>query len=237
MKTLLDVNWENLLVATYRVDAAILEPHLPAGTELDTYHGEHFVSIVAFEFKKTKIAGIPIPFYRSFAEINLRFYVRRKVDGEWRRGVVFVKEIVPCRIPALIARYVFHENFHVHPLRCEQANKEIRYTWLHNGEKQEMSVDWGSEFYDPEQGSLNEHVIEHYWAYKRLGPKVSGEFQVSHRSWKIRECDTARIQVDIAHVYGLEWAAAMDADPVSLFLADGSRVSVTRPQKFNHSQE
>ena len=115
-KPFLDVCWENLLVATYQVNPEILQPHLPAGTELDTFDGKHYASLVAFEFKRNRIGGVPMPFYRNFAEINLRFYVRRQVRGEWRRGVVFVKEIVPCHIPAWIARYVFRENFHVRPL-------------------------------------------------------------------------------------------------------------------------
>ena len=106
MKNFLDVHWNHLLLVNYQIDPAVLKIYLPAGTVLDDYHGKHYVSVVAFEFEKTRICGIPMPFYRSFPEINLRFYVRRKVHGQWRRGVVFIKEIVPCRLPAFIARGV-----------------------------------------------------------------------------------------------------------------------------------
>ena len=229
MKPFLDVNWDNLLVASYRVDPAILEKHRPPGTELDIYEGNHYVSIVAFEFKKTKICGIPMPLYLNFAEINLRFHVQRKVDGEWRRGVVFVKEIVPCRIPAIIARYVFGGNFHVHPLKCKnpqnQTRTQISYIWDHQGQSQEMITEIGPELNVPEPGSLNEHIIDHYWAYRDFsrGEKhISGEFHVTHRPWKVQPCPDADIQIDIARVYGREWAEAMELTPDNVFYADGS---------------
>ncbi|MGB0992485.1 MAG: YqjF family protein [Akkermansiaceae bacterium] len=234
MKNFLNVLWENLLVVNYRMAAgsvAMLEEHLPPGTELDDFHGEHYVSVVAFEFKKTRILGIPSPFYRNFAEINLRFYVRRKVGNEWRRGVVFIKEIAPNRLPALIANVIFKENFHVHPLKCVHDGDSIAYRWKHNGEEQEISTACGDCFELPEKGSLTEHVIDHFWAYKKFTPTSSGEFQVSHSDWQVQDCPEAKVEIDLTTVYGEEWTAAM-GEPVSVFLADGSQVGVTKPKKF-----
>jgi len=210
----------------------LLEDELPAGTELDDYHGEHYVSVVAFQFQKTRILGIPMPCYRDFAEINLRFYVRRKVDGEWRRGVVFIKEIVPCKLPALIANKIFKENFHVRPLTCETKGKKLTYQWAENGEAQNMEIDRLTQLETPEPGSLTEHIIDHYWAYKKFDATTTGEFQVTHRPWKIHPCPTASINLNIAKIYGKKWAGALTQ--ISTFYADGSQVGVTKPQKIEN---
>jgi len=229
MKNFLDVFWTDLLVVTYEVEASALEKYLPVGTELDSYEGRHYVSVVAFEFSKTRICGIPMPFYRSFPEVNLRFYVRRKEAGEWRRGVVFIKEIVPCKIPALLARKIFRENFHVHSLRCKLTDDRITYCWDHRGEEQEITTPLEREFELPESGSLHEHLIERYWAYKGLSNGKTAEFQVSHRAWEIQNCPRATIKLDIPRIYGTELGDAIHTEPVSVFYAKGSRVWVSKP--------
>src|SRR5262245_5110976 len=98
----LTAEWRNLVMLNYEVDPAILNSRVPAGTEIDFWNGKTFLSIVGFRFLRTKVFGLPIPFHRGFDEVNLRFYVRRNCDGEWRRGVVFIKEIAPLRMVALI---------------------------------------------------------------------------------------------------------------------------------------
>ena len=102
-KEFLSAEWKNLIMANYLVDPAILKKFVPQGTKLDNWNGKTFVSMVGFMFLNTKVLGIPIPFHRDFEEVNLRFYVRYKDDGEWKRGVVFIKEIVPKSAIAFVA--------------------------------------------------------------------------------------------------------------------------------------
>jgi len=234
MKPFLETDWKNLLVASYKVTqegCATLQKYLPAGTELDDFNGEHYVSIVAFQFQKTKILGVKAPFYRDFPEINLRFYVKRKVEGEWRRGVVFVRELVPCRFPALIANKVFRENFFVRQVRC-QCDEKLRYQWPEGDTEQLMETEIPEQLHEPEKGTLIEHIIDHYWAYKKLDETTTGEFQVTRRPWLVHECPNARINVDIAQVYGPEWAKALEQTPRCIFYVDGSTVGVNRPTKL-----
>src|SRR5262245_9092002 len=91
----LTAEWRHLSMLNYEIEPAVLKPHVPAGTELDRWNCKTFVSVVGFLFLKTRVLGIPIPFHRNFEEVNLRFYVRYKAADGWRRGVVFIKEIVP----------------------------------------------------------------------------------------------------------------------------------------------
>ena len=62
----------------YEVDAGLLLPFVPAGTELDHWREKVFVSLVGFQFLKTKLLGFAsIPVHSNFEEVNLRFYVLR----------------------------------------------------------------------------------------------------------------------------------------------------------------
>jgi hypothetical protein len=120
-------------MVNYEVDEKFLEQYIPSACEIDLFHGRAIVSVVAFEFSKSSLFGIPMPFYGNFPEINLRLYVKRKVRGEWRRGVVFIKELIPHRFPAWIARTVFKENFHVMPVNVDQCD-EAHPLYLGRGE-------------------------------------------------------------------------------------------------------
>src|SRR5262245_38215678 len=109
MKRFLTAEWRDLIMANYEVDPSLLASRVPAGTKLDLHEGKCFVSIVGFMFLDTRVLGFLVPFHVNFEEVNLRFYVRREVGEETRRGVVFVKEIVPRFAIAAVARTLYGE--------------------------------------------------------------------------------------------------------------------------------
>src|ERR1700761_9171017 len=98
----LTAEWRKLAMANYPVEPDALRPLLPAHTELDTWEGESYVSLVGFQFREVRIKGFSIPFHTHFPEVNLRFYVRYEENNEWKRGVVFIREIVPLPAVAFI---------------------------------------------------------------------------------------------------------------------------------------
>ena len=104
LKPFLTANWRYLAMLNFAVDPKILEPLVPSETELDFHEGQTFLSVVGFLFLDTRVIGMPIPLHRDFEEVNLRFYVRRKSADQWRRGVVFVRELVPRAAIAIVAR-------------------------------------------------------------------------------------------------------------------------------------
>ncbi len=113
----LTAEWRHLVMLNFEIDPRILDKRIPTGVELDLWNGQAYVSIVGFRFLNTKLLGIPIPFHRNFTEVNLRFYVRRQTGNEWRRGVVFIKEIVPLPTVTLVARQIYNENYITLPMR------------------------------------------------------------------------------------------------------------------------
>ena len=74
----LTAEWRYLVMLNYQIEPDLLRPFLPQGTELDSWQGQTFVSIVGFNFLNTRLLGLPIPGHINFEELNLRFYVRRK---------------------------------------------------------------------------------------------------------------------------------------------------------------
>jgi hypothetical protein len=112
----LTAEWRWLAMLNYEIDPRFLAPFVPAGTELDFWNGKTYLSLVGFLFRDCRVRGFSIPFHRHFEEVNLRFYVRHKADDGWRRGVVFIKELVPRRAIAFIARTLYNENYFALPM-------------------------------------------------------------------------------------------------------------------------
>ncbi len=115
----LTAEWNNLLMLNYAVDPGLLEPLLPVGTELDLFEGRTFVSLVGFQFNRTRVHGIAIPFHRNFEEVNLRFYVK----GSDRRGVVFIREFVPKLAVAAIARFLLARTIRACPCLTPSSSR------------------------------------------------------------------------------------------------------------------
>jgi uncharacterized protein YqjF (DUF2071 family) len=202
----------------YEIDPAVLRPRVPPGTELDSWGGVCYVSMVGFLFLDTRVLGLPIPGHRNFEEVNLRFYVRRRADGEWRRGVVFVKEIVPSRAIAAVARGLYDENYQAMPMSHLLDGNRVGYRW---GQSNHLSVETAGELGLAAAGSLEEFITEHYWGYSRRL-----EYQVEHPPWRLWQTSHAELSCDAAKLYGPEFADALSCAPRSAFVAEGSRVVV-----------
>src|SRR6476646_7969159 len=157
----LTAEWENLLMLNYAVDPSLLEPFVPAGTELDAFEGKTYLSLVGFEFNRTRVLGFAVPFHQNFEEVNLRFYVRR---GS-KRGVVFIRELVPKYAVAALARLLFKENYSCVPMSHRVEAGKVEYMWKLGSDRCEMKIETDGEIFVPPEGSLSQFITEHYWGY------------------------------------------------------------------------
>jgi len=224
----LTAEWRDLVMLNYEVSPEILAAHLPAGTELDRWQGRTFVSVVGFRFLRTKVLGIAVPFHRDFEELNLRFYVRRKGEEGWRRGVVFVREVVPRRAVAWLARLFYNENYVAHPMEHEISPGRVAYRWRSAGRWYTLSLDPTGKSAVPPQGSEEAFITEHYWGYARQRDGGTVEYRVEHPRWPVRRAVTSMLECDVAGFYGPAFAPALGRAPSSAFLAEGSAVTVHR---------
>lgn len=224
-------------MANYEIDPAVLAPFVPYGTELDTWEERHYVSLVGFMFLDTRLKGVPIPFHKNFEEVNLRFYVRYQ-DPElgWKRGTVFIKEIVPKAAITLVANTFYGESYVTMPThhRWEDAEQEflVEYGWKYNNEWQHLRVQAQTEPQPLRKGSEAEFITEHYWGYVRRGDRRTTEYQVEHPSWRIHPVTDFDVHCDAAALYGPGFGEAMQARPLSVFMAEGSKVIVREGKKI-----
>lgn len=229
----LTATWRHLVMLNYEADSPALQKYLPAGTELDPWNGKYLISIVGLLFLNTRVLGVPVPFYRNYEQVNLRFYVRRRSNSDWKRGTVFVKQIVPKRAIALVAQQVYREKFVAMPMthaletRHTQAQpRRVSYQWLHRRDWNRMSVQVSGEPALPSPGSPEEFVAEHYWGYNRLPNGATLEYQVERSQWRLWQAEQAELVCDVAGIYGPEFVESLKGPPVSAFLSEGSDVAV-----------
>ena len=228
-KAFLTAEWRDLVMANYVVDPSILSAYLPAKTELDFYNGRCYVSLVGFMFRNVRVMGLSIPLHTDFPEINLRFYVRYNNDNEWRRGVVFIKEIVPKRAITLIANTFFGERYVTMPAmhKRKQESGELTVSCVWKSRTWNELVVTADENKQPlRENSEEEFITQHSWGYTPLSRKRTGEYHVSHPAWNIHPVTRHRVQCDFGGLYGKEFGFLEKENPVSVFLAEGSPVTV-----------
>ena len=187
---------------------------------------------MAFSFLNTQVKGLAIPCHRDFEEINLRFYVSSRGPEGWRRGVVFVREVVPKRLIAWVARWLYNEKYVACPTRSSLAAPSdsqpgtVEYGWKHRGKWLTISSQYSGRPDYPAEGSLEEFISEHYWGYSAQKNGGSMEYRVEHPQWQVWSVAKTVLSGNFVRFYGPEFAPALESAPSSVFVADGSSVIV-----------
>ena len=223
-------------MANYEIDPKILKPYTPCHTELDSFNGICYVSLVGFLFRNTRLRGVSVPFHRTFEEVNLRFYVRYKQDQQWKRGVVFMKEIVPKRMITLVANKVYNEKYATH---------RMKHTWTDLGNELYVDYKWrvrdtwnylcATVDRDPapiRENSEEEFITEHYWGYTYVNETCTGIYEVRHPRWRVHSVKSYDIQCSTEELYGEKFVGVLSQQPKSVFLAEGSPIKVMNGSKI-----
>ena len=213
-------------MANYAVKREILETRVPHSTELDLHDGKCFVSQVAFMFRDTRVFRCPVPFHIDFEEINLRFYVKRETNGELRRGVVFIKELVPRSAIAFVARTLYGEPYEAVPMHHDQSHNRHAYSFRRGRRAHSIEVETAQNLGVPAENSHGSFIIEHYWGYTRRSENKTDEYRVEHPKWELYSVNEYGINVDFADTYGPDFASLNDQRPYSVVFAKGSEIAV-----------
>jgi uncharacterized protein YqjF (DUF2071 family) len=233
MRTLLTANWTNLLIATFEADEHLLKKYLPCKTELNDWNGKLYMSVVGFLFTRPLFAGIASPFYRSFEEINLRFYVRHKTNAGWHKGVVFIKEISPALIIGLMAKFLYGENFITLPLKhtieTTETSTKTSYYCKPNNEWNFLRLTSSLSPLEPSADSLQSFIRDHFYPYTRCGNQRTKEFSIEHPHWNIFPGSSFEMQLDTGKIYGHQFNDYFKQAPATAFLMDGSRTKCSFP--------
>jgi uncharacterized protein YqjF (DUF2071 family) len=244
-RVFLSAEWRDLVMLNYEVEPRLLRDYVPRGTELDSFGGKTYISLVGFRFLRTKLFGwLPLPFHANFDEVNLRFYVRRREDDEERPGVVFIREIAPKRAVAIVARLAYGENYVRYPMRhrviSNGAGISAEYEWRLPSHWARLHAEAAGDPVLPADGSIEQFVSEHYWGYSVLpgspfrrpgSPSMQRdggtvEYHVTHAQWRVWQGGSGGVEGDATEIYGSALADVLRRPSDSAFIADGSAVVV-----------
>jgi uncharacterized protein YqjF (DUF2071 family) len=226
----LKAEWRKLAFANYEVDPSILAEYVPPGTELDLWEGKCFVSLIGFIFLNTKIFGIKVPFHSTVEEVNLRFYVKRFENNMWKRGAVFIKEIVSKPALTFVANTIYKEHYETMPMKYEwkenSLHRSVAYYWKKNKIWQSFKITAALNTSEIKENSETEFITEHYWGYAKVNESVTNEYQVTHPRWKQYTVETSEIKVDFELVYGKDFKFLNNLKPTSIMLIEGSKITI-----------
>ena len=227
----LTAQWKNLILLNYEIDPETLLPYVPPGTELDFFEGKTYVSLVGFLFQDTRVKGFKVPFHVNFEEVNLRFYVKHTKGNKIRRGVCFIKEIVPRKAIAFIANTIYKENYVCLKMQHLINEKQVLYKWYFDKQWHYISATLESAFSLPKKDSLEEFITEHYWGYSSNG-KGTIEYQVEHPTWEVANLNSFDVKVGYELLYGSKLGSVLSKGPANVIFAKGSEVIVYEGKKY-----
>ncbi|MFV8341186.1 YqjF family protein [Flavobacterium sp. XS2P39] len=232
----LKAEWNNLAMLNYEVNPQILEKYVPKGTEIDYHNGKCYISFIGFLFENVRILGMKIPFHSDFEEVNLRFYVKRLENGAWKRGTVFISELVPKYAISFVANTFYNEHYQTLPMKhtykVNENSLEFLYQWKMNGNWNTIHVATNKNLIPIESGSEAEFITEHYFGYNKINENETFEYHVTHPRWQQLEVINNSSLIDFESVYGKEFAFIKDLKPASVFLAIGSPITIEDKRKI-----
>jgi uncharacterized protein len=228
--TFLKASWDNLAIFNYIIEPEILQKYVPVGTEIDLWDNNCYISVIGFMFNNTKVLGVKIPFHTNFEEVNLRFYVKRFENGKWKRGVVFIKEIVPKTAITLVANTLYNEHYQTNKMRHSEVetdvSKTFQYEWLVSKNWQTLSVTTEKKPLEILENSEAEFITEHYFGYTKFNATTTFEYEVTHPRWQQLQVVDYKLNVNFEENYGKDFAELQNKKPKSVFLAIGSKITV-----------
>lgn len=232
----LNAEWRKLAIANYVIDPEVLKNYVPAGTEIDLWKDKCYVSLIGFMFLNTKLLGVKIPFHTNFEEVNLRFYVKRLENNTWKRGVVFIKEIVPKPALTFIANTIYKEHYETLPMKHiweeNNLNRTVSYLWKKNKIWHSFTVQATLNSSEIKSYSETEFITEHYWGYAKVTDSKTNEYEVTHPKWKQYLVTHSEINVDFGAVYGTDFEFINRLKPNSVMLIEGSEITVENKTKI-----
>jgi hypothetical protein len=233
----LKAQWKNLALINYEIDATRLEKYVPNGTEIDFWNDRCYISLVSFMFEDVKILGLKIPFHINFEEVNLRFYVKRFENGEWKRGVVFIKEIVPKPALTIVANTIYKEHYQTlqmnHSISENKQEKiDFVYQWKNENKWNTILIETQKEPIEIEANSEAEFITEHYFGYTKVNKEKTFEYEVKHPRWQQYRVTNHNLDVDFKKTYSKEFEFLNNQKPISVMLAVGSEISVENKKRI-----
>lgn len=195
-KWLMTQTWENLLFCHWPVEYDVIRQHVPAELELDTYEGRCWIGIIPFQVNKMRLRKMPpVPYLRTYLELNVRTYVSYKgVPGVYFFTLDADKSLAVLggKVGALL------------PYREAKIKMTKKRGFVHF-ESDACGPDWMkgklklhyqpvSRAYSPSADSLEYWLFERY-CFFTIGKKNIYRGDIHHTRWKIEQANVLMEEV------------------------------------------
>jgi uncharacterized protein YqjF (DUF2071 family) len=222
--------WSQLVLLTFEVPDALVRAHLPRGAEPDYWRGATHATLVALQLRDVRVRGWRIPGFTAYPQVNFRVYTRHGADA----AVAFVRELVPNRVIAAVARLRYGEPFRVARIEASVADRadgvSLEYRFGPARPCYRVAVTASHAAAVPRDSSIEHHLLERTIGCHEDRVGRLRVFPVAHAPWAVRTVSRVAYDVDFAALFGPEWALLSGRTPVSTIVAVGSAVAVGRPE-------
>jgi uncharacterized protein YqjF (DUF2071 family) len=196
----LQQSWRDLLFAHWPVDAGRIRSHLPAGLALDLFHGQAWLSVAAFELADLRWRLLPpIPTATTFAELNLRTYVRMDaVPG------VFFFSLDAASTLAVAAARLIGLTYRRASMSIERVADGVVYRSRRSAEPDIRFEAWyapSGPVFEAPPGSLDEWLVERYCLYTRRAGWW--RLEIDHHPWRLQPAEVSLSTNTLADPLGL----------------------------------
>ena len=215
--------WTDAVFLHWRIPPSAAAPYMPAGVEPDTFQGSSYVGLIGFCATGTRLFGrLPVPWFGSFTEINVRLYSRGP-DGS--RGVLFLTLDASRLAPVLAAR-ALHIPYVWSRCRPTRSGQAVGYDVERFGPQARTSFAAVPEY--GEQADDEQSI----WLTARFGLHAAAAGRTvfipnSHRPWPLHPATLTHCRDELVPAAGLP----VSGPPDTVHYSTGVRTLFGRPRR------
>ncbi|GAB3679637.1 DUF2071 domain-containing protein [Salinarchaeum chitinilyticum] len=211
----LAMGWRHLLFESWRVDASLLDAHLPEALSPDVFDGSAWLSVVPFTNVAVRPAGLPRSLGIRLPELNLRTYVTH--DGE--PATYFFSLDAQGLASVLGARLFQHLPYFYARISLTGADGRIAFRsrrW-HPGARParyEGTYQPSGESFSAPEDSLASFLVERYRFYTEAPDGTLRYTDVDHEPWTLYPADA---EIETNTLFRANGFDVPDGEPVRYY--------------------
>jgi len=186
--------WEQLSYLHWPVAPNVVQAMLPSGLEVDTHDGKAWVGLVPFQMRRIgPVRGPAVPYFGTFAETNVRTYVR----GRMGPGVWFNSLDIDRALPVLVAQTLYGLPYQWAAMSIRKDGDRITYAalrrWPHrNRAHGAVTIRVRDPIPNDDLTPLDLFLTARWRLYAQLGSKLVVA-PVAHRPWPLHRADVVAL--------------------------------------------
>lgn len=221
--------WTDLAFLHWPVDPALVAPLLPPGTVPDTIDGITYAGLIGFRMERIGfLHGRAIPYLGTFCETNVRLY---SVDGDGRRGVVFLSLEAERLLPVLFARTTLRLPYVWSRMRLTRSGDVLTYRsrrrWPHTPTPAvtRIRIRTGAPVDEP---SPLEHFLTARWGLHTAAWGRTLHLPNQHPPWPLHRAELLDLDDTLLATAGI----ITGGPPVSTLYSPGVSVTFGKPLRM-----